>query len=261
MIIITFFLCLEKSSKESRSKLLADLHLIKLFISHTLRFERALQNCGALSKLEAKCIGASFSEMQEEGYADDGLFSTMAEFFLPLTISEEELKMARSSAGRQARHEQLGDLTNRVQNLEKKLAEAIQYRWDVDERITDIQRTKEEVFLSHTNERSQIDKKLSERQQAEKLKELDQQWQQDRQQLDKQLLKLKEAEEKWLGEITDYDKQIDELKRQIQNIQTELSQPQRPVDKGLVKPARGFIMYGPPGMRSSFCEFSIKKMI
>lgn len=197
--------------------------------------------------------------MQKEGYADDGLFSTMTEFFLPLTISEEELRRPRTSASRQVRQEQLGNFNQRVQDLEKLLLEATQYRWDVDEKIIDLNETKNEVFTAHVNERSRIDTTLTARQQAEKLQELDRQWQNDRKQLDQQIVELKNTEKKWLAEIADYDKQIDELKRQTQNIQTELSQPPRPVDKGLIKPARGFIMYGPPGMKNfRFVNFRLE---
>lgn len=252
-------LILENSSKESRSELLADLHLIKLFIHYTLRFERALENYVIPAKLEAKCINASFSEMEQEGYADDGLFTTMADFFLPLTISEEELQRTRTTPTRQVRQAQHGDLVERVKHLDILLAEAIQYRWDVDEKMTDLHKTKEQVFIAHSNERSQIDPTLSIRAQAEKLQELDRQWQQNRKELDQQLVELKREEDKWLGEIAGYEKEIDELKRQIQNIETELSQPQRPMDKGLVKPARGFIMYGPPGTIFSFSKFSIEE--
>ena len=58
--------------------------------------------------------------------------------------------------------------------------------------------------------------------------------------------------------IADLEKQIDEHNIQINNIRTELNQPQRPVDQGLVKPSRGFIMYGPPGMRL-FLKLPIEK--
>ena len=85
------------------AELLANLHLIKLFVYYTLRYEQVIQRSGALSKLEAACIETSFAEMRAEGYADDGLFSTMGEFFLPLTISERELKSPRTTVSRQAR--------------------------------------------------------------------------------------------------------------------------------------------------------------
>jgi predicted nucleic acid-binding Zn-ribbon protein len=201
--------------------------------------------------LEADCIDASFTEMREEGYADDGLFSTMGEFFLPLTISEQELSKTRASAGGQARQEQLKDFTEEVDRLTPLLAEATMHRWDVDEKITDLNRTMDEAYIVYINDRSQVSATLTAREQAEELQQIDRQWQYNRRQFEKNMVDYKNTMEQWISRISDYDRQIDELNTQINNIKTELSQPQRPVDKGLVKPARGFIMYGPPGMKVS----------
>ncbi|CAF3867114.1 unnamed protein product [Rotaria sp. Silwood1] len=234
--------------KESRSELLANLHLIKLFIYHTLRFERALQSYGALSKLEPACIDASFAEMRDEGYADDGLFSTMGEFFLPLTISEQELRMLRSIVSSQVRRDQLKDHTKEVHRLEKLLNEAIMHRWDIDEKITDLNRTIEQAYILYLNERLQMNTANTSREQAKELQQIDRQWQYNRTKFEEKLLPLKNTLDQWISRVTEYEKQVDEHNTQINNIQTELSQPQRPVDKGLVKPARGFIMYGPPGV-------------
>ncbi|CAF3180976.1 unnamed protein product [Rotaria sp. Silwood2] len=234
--------------RESRSELLANLHLIKLFIYHTLRFERALQKYGALSKLEPVCIDASFTEMRDEGFADDGLFSTMGEFFLPLTISEQELRLTRSNVSSQVRQDQLNDHINEVRRLEKLLNEATMHRWDIDEKITDLNRTIEQAYVLYLNERLQMNTANTSREQAEELQQIERQWQYNRTQFEKKLLPLKNTLDQWISHATDYEKQIDEHNTQINNIQTELSQPQLPVDKGLIKPARGFIMYGPPGM-------------
>jgi uncharacterized protein (UPF0335 family) len=233
--------------------------LIKLFIFHTLRFERALQHYGALPKLEAACIDASFAEMRAEGYADDGLFSTMGEFFLPLTISEEELRKTRATASSQVRQAQLEDFIKEVRRLEKLSDEMTRHRWDVDEEIIDLNRTMDQAYIMHINDRSQISTALKPREQAEELQRLHREWNFNRKQFEKQLHEYKTKLEQYISRIADYDKQIDELNTRINNIQTELSQPQRPVDKGLVKPARGFIMYGPPGMEALFLNLSVMR--
>ncbi|UJR20275.1 hypothetical protein I4U23_023406 [Adineta vaga] len=193
----------DSTSNRSLSELFANLHLIKLFIYHTFRFESALQDNCSLPKLEAACIDASFAEMREEGYADDGLFSTMREFFLPLTISGQELKMDRS-------HQDLNQLIEKVQDLEAQSRTATSHRWEFDEKITDLQKTVEVAHDVYLNDRSQMTTTTSPREQAILLKQLNNQWQSDRN-----------------------------------------HQPQQPVDKGLVKPACGFIMYGPPGTGKS----------
>lgn len=119
-------LCLETSSKQSPSELIADLHLIKLFIHHTLRFERALQHGGALPKIAAACIDASFDEMRKEGYADDGLFSSMGEFFLPLTISEEELRHTADNTRIKEQQGRLEVINDTIPSLESQLNDAMQ---------------------------------------------------------------------------------------------------------------------------------------
>jgi len=207
--------------------------------------------------LEAACIDASFAEMLEEGYADDGLFSKMGEFFLPLTISEQELRKTRATASSQVRRDQLEDFTKEVCRLEKLSREATMHRWDVDEKITDLNKTMDQAYIVYINDRSHVSKTLTSREQAKELQQIDREWQNNRKQFKEQLLEYKNKLEQWMNRITDYDKQIDELNTQINNIQTELSQPQRPVNQGLVKPARGFIMYGPPGMILLFLKFFV----
>ena len=220
---------LEDLPKESRSELLANLHLIKLFIYHTLRFERALQRHGALSKLEAACIEASFAEMRDEGYADDGLFPTMGEFFLPLTISGQELRMARSSASSEARRSQLEDLVKEVRGLETMANAATMNTWDVDEKIVDLNRTMEQAYIVYLNDRSQVNTATTSREQAEQLQQIDREWQYNHKQFEEQLLLLKNTSDKWIKDTTDYEKQIDDHNTKINNIRTELSQPERPV--------------------------------
>lgn len=202
--------------------------------------------------MEAACIDASFAEMGEEGYADDGLFPKMGEFFLPLTISEQELRKTRASAIGQARQDQLKDFIAEFDRLRPLLTKATMHRWDIDEKITDLNETMDEAYNVYTNDRLQVSTTLTAREQAEELQQIDQQWEYNRKQFEKQSLEYKNAMQQWISRIADYDRQIDELNTQINNIQTELSQPPRPVDKGLVKPARGFIMYGPPGIKASF---------
>ena len=88
---------MKTDSSISQSELFANLHLIKLFVWYKLRDHRVVQRYGALAKLEMKCLDATFDEMRSEGFADDGLFPKIQEFFLLLTISERELHMERSA--------------------------------------------------------------------------------------------------------------------------------------------------------------------
>ncbi|CAF4819223.1 unnamed protein product [Rotaria sp. Silwood1] len=83
----------------SDSELYANLHLIKLYVWHILCDQPEVKRIGNLAKLETKCLDEAFKEMQSEGFVDDGLFSRMKEFFLPLTISQQELHLHWSSDG------------------------------------------------------------------------------------------------------------------------------------------------------------------
>ncbi|CAF3702195.1 unnamed protein product [Rotaria sp. Silwood1] len=109
----------------------------------------------------------------------------------------------------------------------------------------------ERAYIVYINDRLGVNEATTSREHAKELQQIDQQWEYNRTELEKQLLPLKRELDQWINRIADYEKQIDEYETQINNIQTELSQPQCPVDKGLVKPARGFIMYGPPGTGKS----------
>ncbi|CAF3715074.1 unnamed protein product [Rotaria sp. Silwood1] len=109
----------------------------------------------------------------------------------------------------------------------------------------------ERAYIVYINDRLGVNEAITSREHAKELQQIDQQWEHNRTELEEQLLPLKRELDQWINRIADYEKQIDEYETQINNIQTELSQPQCPVDKGLVKPARGFIMYGPPGTGKS----------
>jgi SpoVK/Ycf46/Vps4 family AAA+-type ATPase len=47
--------------------------------------------------------------------------------------------------------------------------------------------------------------------------------------------------------IKDYERQLDEKRNQLKDIEFNLNKKQKVVEKKLVKPHRGFIMFGPPG--------------
>lgn len=220
---------------------MADLHLVKLFIHYTLRYDRALQGHRALPKIEATCIDHSFDEMQREGFADDGLFPKMGEFFLPLTISEEELAMCRSNLNVEVRRGQLKEINQEIRSEQTSLGEATARRLEDDEKITDLEQIREQVHLAYINDRSEA--AIS----TERLRRLDEQLEADSKSINDQLDLLTTTSRDRIEQIEQYERELDALTVQRINLEAELNQPQRPVDKGLVKPARGFIMFGPPG--------------
>lgn len=245
---ILLMICLETSTKQSQSELLANLHLIKRFIHYELGSERPLP------KIEAACIDKAFVEMQEGGFADDGLFSTMSKFFLPLTISEEELQARGSTVdSSQVRKKGLEDLSEQRRDFEEELNKTTEERTNIEKSIDMLHQNYSEMYKKYSNDRAQVN--IESRGTANKLQEIERQWRVYEQKF-KELLRTKtDSLKKCASKIADYERQINELTRKIQNIETELRQPARPADKGLVKPDRGFIMYGPPGTISLFWKF------
>ncbi len=234
--------------------MLANLHLIKLFICYTLREERALRRRGALSKLEADCLNTAVNEMRDEGFADDGLFPKIAEFFLPLTISEQELCIERG-LDKQKRQTLLKDHEKLSTDIKKKsdeYDEQIRIFWTYHDKITTLKKDLSNARARHTQERLIMvartnDEQQQQKQQAQALQKFDEQWHRQEADLVRKINeenKLKNDLEKFINKLK---KEIDENEARFKNIETELVTPPKYVDKQLIKPARGLIMYGPPG--------------
>lgn len=236
----------------SRSELLANLHLIKLFICYTLREERALRRRGALPKLEAACLKKVFNEMREEGFADDGLFPKMEAFFLPLTISEQELCINREldKQKHQTLTKHCEQLHVNINKINADYDDQNRVYWTYDEMITMLKADLNNARESYFQKRSKVTAKTSDgqqKQQAHALQKLNQEWHQREGELTRKINekeKLKNDLEKVINKLK---KEIDEIEARLENITIELTIPPKYVDKQLIKPARGLIMYGPPG--------------
>jgi SpoVK/Ycf46/Vps4 family AAA+-type ATPase len=178
------------------------------------QFEAA--NEPAPPKLDFRCIDLSFREMRQEGFADDGLFDRMKTFFLPLTTVEQDLKLSNSrwsviAAKRNAEKNQLeNERLSVIHDLE--IVEDEYYRYD-------------DLMTATTRGGNQqgatFQRQISEyRQEREKL-------------------------EPRRSELRSRLNQIDDM---LENITKAIDERIR--DSGgrdLIKPNRGFIMYGPPG--------------
>ena len=207
---------------------------------------------GALPKLEAACLERVITEMRDEGFADDGLFPKITEFFLPLTIAEQELCIERGLDQRKrqklnADREQL--LVTRDQKMAMHNEHEECYRVFAEE-IVDLEKKLTEIRNTYTRERAQMVEKLTgdqQQEQAKKLQELNQQRAGKRGEL---LRKIRENENQNNELKKDMDilkEEIEQIEEQIAIIDVELTATPKYVDKKLIKPARGLIMYGPPG--------------
>ncbi len=195
---------------------MACLHQIRLYFYYILEDQFEAANEPAPPKLDFRCIDLSFREMRQEGFADDGLFDRMKTFFLPLTTVEQDLKLSNSrwsviAAKRNAEKNQLeNERLSVIHDLE--IVEDEYYRYD-------------DLMTATTRGGNQqgatFQRQISEyRQEREKL-------------------------EPRRSELRSRLNQIDDM---LENITKAIDERIR--DSGgrdLIKPNRGFIMYGPPG--------------
>jgi len=236
--------------------MLANLHLIKLFIWHSLRNDPRIQQYGALPKLETACLDAAFNEMQDEGFADDGLFPKIQEFFYPLTISEYEMRRKSQISPNEHRTylKQRDQLRSDIKELKEQINEYGATFWDFEYKCELVREKLDKAKRDYLRERENIQSKLNNQQQhlsAQALQQRHQQWQQIQSTLTGQLKILNQSQREATKKRNELEKQLEEYEKNLTNIEKELAHPRKNMDKELIKPARGLIMYGPPGTGKS----------
>ena len=221
------------------SELLANLHLIKLFIWHKLRHHPAVQRYGSLAKLEMKCLDLAFEEMKADGFADDGLFARIREFFLPFTISEQELHLQRS--------------TNHGARLalSQQLQEEIKFHTNERDRNIEAKKKCDDNIVQIENLIKSDDNKKKQKKQLEALHQTYIKSVENHTKRLKERNEQKQKKDEISKKINEHQAQIDKTKVRLQMNELELRTPHKPVDTKLVKPPRGLIMYGPPGTGKS----------
>jgi SpoVK/Ycf46/Vps4 family AAA+-type ATPase len=246
--------------------MLANLHLIKLFIWHSLRNDPRIQQHGTLPKLEAKCLKAAFNEIRDEGFADDGLFPKLEEFFYPLTISEYEIRRKRQMGSNEHRIylKQRDQLRLDIKELTNQVDEQVAMFWDSEYKCDLLREKFHRGQNDYLRERENIQSRFNNRQQhltAEALQRLDQQWQKKQSTLNGQLKDLNQKQKELSKKKSELEKQLEEYEKNLKNIETELAHPRKNIDEKLVKPARGLIMYGPPGTGKSEIMSQVAKKL
>ena len=232
----------------TESEVLANLHMIKLYILHKLREYYArkpdiLAELPKLAKLEPECVKLAFKEMRED-MEDDGLFDQMAPFFYPLTVTEEELSINKEELDRfsRAQEREKANLKDEGDELSAKLSEQKDKCQKVEAQIEDLERRK------RTNEDIE---KLLEKTHAHKLiPNFTETCRQNRLTSQQELNKLKKKhaiEGALLNKIEAEYTRKQELLLIIENDLKRPAKEKNVIDNRLCKPHRGFIMYGPPG--------------
>ncbi len=264
-----------ESSSISDSEIYASLHLIKLYVWHTLRYHPAVKQFGNLAKLEIKCLEAAFKEMQAEGFADDGLFPKMKEFFLPLTISQQELHSHWSLNGNVQRTwlARRDELTANIKQLSTMLEQGnkdyLKYNvkvGEVEQSINAEEHNHSKIIATWNSKKNNTKQtgamsrlfsltrkpKTQSKEEIEAVRRLYGESEERKAILVQELNKWQEKKDDAKTKNKNTETEIEQKKGRLNMIETKLNTPQQPVDNQLVKPPRGLILYGPPGKLEKF---------
>lgn len=195
--------------------------------------------------------------MREEGFADDGLFEKMREFFLPLTIAEQELRIENEldAQKRQTLTEHREKLVTNINKIMKEIDTQTRIFWTYDEQINSLENCLNDVRNNYAQELSTTTTGSGDgqqQQQARALQQIHRKWRQEETKLTEAIKDKKELKSDLGRTIAEFEIERDKSNARLENIKTELAIPPKCVDKRLVKPARGLIMYGPPGKVFSY---------
>ncbi|CAF1040354.1 unnamed protein product, partial [Didymodactylos carnosus] len=217
---------------ESASELRAYIHQIKLYFHFILAHEFAAVGILTPAKLDDECVRLSFDEMRQEGFADDGLFDQMKLFFLPLTMIEEDLSIDESQLLSISRLQSpdRGRLLAEQEKLHRELVENVDQYYRHDDSITKFNREMNfQRQLSSGSHRVEGHGRSSVR----------------------ELLDVHENAMKQLViDRHDLQARIEAIKILLDRIDQGWKEryihDNKGLDRDLIKPNRGFIMYGPP---------------
>lgn len=219
--------------------MLAKIHMIKLFFNRALKHVDGIQ---PLPRLNGECVVKAFKEMREE-YEDDGLFDEMIEFFLPLTVTEDELRWDASALDQSRKQKEMLETQHRNQfdKLKDEVKELNKNLEEWKKELSDLQKQRKRISTEYQENKGRM------RNDFRAKSQLDKQWLKD----DMILHEKIETMKKKIYENEDILKTKEALKKEHENILEtlvdDLKRQTTYIDAKLVKPHRGFIMYGPPG--------------
>lgn len=241
ILIKKAFFFLAENKPYSKAEIRANLHMIKLYFNRQLEDKDGIE---IIPRLEAYCVDTAFKEMREEGYEDDGLFDEMKLFFQPLTVTEKELIINKNTLStlHQEHVAEEKKLTAKMEELKKCFSEK-------NEQIDTLSNEIEEIIMERDTEFSQYQTDLDkeENESIRKQFELNAIWEARDLQWDEDIDSKKKLRAKYETELQAIENDRIYNENLLKIIRNNLSSNHMIIDRRLVKPHRGFIMYGPPG--------------
>ena len=235
----------QSDSSLSNCELDANLHKIRLYFHYILSEQYSLATVLTPAKLAIKCVDAAFEEMRQDGFSDDGLFDEMKMFFLPLTMTEANLAIddERWQSLLQASWSKKYQLSTDTRSLYVKLTIVEDEYYSAEETIDKLQK---EINEKEPNRRSASADVRSTAAYPDSPTDTYSPFTVE------ELLKIQQDKKDDLERHrADLRTRIQMNKNMLYNIdsslQKQLDEDTKKTNRDLIKPNRGFIMYGPPG--------------
>jgi hypothetical protein len=227
----------------SKAEIRANLHMIKLYIIRQLEDQEGIE---PIPLLEAFCVERAFEEMRAEGYEDDGLFPEMKLFFQSLTVGDEELIIDKQTLTQVER-----DQFDEAERLRKDVLSLKEHCREKQRQIAELTKRIDEIKL----QRIEIFSKYQEEQEDEDIGSEDRElstvhWAEEEARLMDEQNEKTSFRAKSEGEFHQLEIERMTKANRVKTIDDMFAENKTTIDRRLVKPHRGFIMYGPPGNHS-----------
>ena len=170
--------------------------------------------------------------MRKEGFADDGLFDQMKPFFLPLTMVPQDIQVTESQWAQLEENliAKLDSLHRKSTQVDSELARVAADYYEHCEKLMQLKNS------STTQATTNSVNLVNNHREWESLPV--------QQQIDDSWNRINEIDPR----RNQLRSELDKLRIAIHDIQTALQNRKvKSTDSELIKPYRGFIMYGPPG--------------
>lgn len=215
--------------------------MIKLYLIRQLEGH---DDVPVLPRLETFCVEKAFEEMREEGYEDDGLFDEMKLFFQSLTVTEKELTIS-STLLDNLKQEQ----ATKKEALDAQIKIIDEQREDYENQLKTLENELKKIEEQRVEDyrQSESDAQKPENKPYEKQIELDRAWLKKNEDMRKEQKEKKASMNELHQKILDVGTKRTTCKNSLKMLEQPLDKKHTEIDRRLVKPHRGFIMYGPPG--------------